>query len=135
MNKELTKEQLAMVRAAMNKHLPGECIGSDFDKVLAELTPKPKFTVGQVVYCMDLEDDQPTGFYAPESQLTDIGVRDARPLNQAEVSDSWVPRAEFERLRDGAERARKKAVDSKFMYNPYSDLKLLLDSLPEELKP
>ncbi len=80
---ELTKEQLAMFFSGDYDHLT--C------KEFRELTPKPKFTVGQVVYCMDLEDDQPAGFYAPESQLTDIGVRDARPLNQAEVGPDWIP--------------------------------------------
>ncbi len=89
-----TMVSLAEVEASLIKHMNYEGEARLY-RIMAELTPKPEyeFKDGQVglrfgEYVVMVGDGPDAG---------------TRPLNQIEVGDSWVPRAEFERLRDGAE--------------------------------
>ena len=119
------------------------------EEVSAELTtPEPEFADGQVVATnygdggiprynqiigiennknkdVNLSDDRYGGFYEHS--------RDLRPLDQQEVGPGWVPRAEFEKLRDQLDYIRE-LPDIYSVAAITAGVQRALDAIPENLK-
>jgi len=99
----------------------------------AELTT-PKFAPGQIIAHMIFGVDCPEYEYVLFNKDAHQSPPD-RPLNQTEVGPDWVPRAEFDKLRE----------DIRYFYSMWSRQMMAsdeafegifeaLDAIPEELK-
>ncbi len=128
---ELTKEQVVMFFSGDYDHLT--C------KEFRELTPKPKFSEGQILAWNDWPEAEPPDFQ-PSLMIYNHGTcAGYRPLNQTEAGPDWVPRAEFDKLLSNVltNSARSYISDShaEATINVVrGDAQRLLDSLPEDLK-
>ncbi len=127
---ELTKEQLAMVEAAMNKALPdygGICTHTETKaKILAELTPKPKFTVGQVLCFVARDGDYEFLQYHAETNMNWAGWQS---LNQAEVGPDWIPSSEVPGYKIAVEALKKVIAEFDGDTEGYIDISKVREAL------
>ncbi len=129
---ELTKEQLAMVEAAIDKCYPAGKQSKVKRRLIAELTPKPKFSEGQIVAWNDWPEDEPPDFQ-PLLMIYNHGTCPGyRSLNQAEVGPGWKPYKEWKELVDRySELACKYSdlVDKKMTTSEVPGYKIAVEAL------